>query len=293
MKKLTTEARNENTINIDKLNGQKIAELINQEDHNVAQAVATQTVAMGEAIEKITERFQSGGRIIYMGAGTSGRLGALDAIELTPTYGVSPDKAFGILAGGHAAMFKAVEGAEDSKELAIKDLKNIDLSDLDVVIAIAASGRTPYAIGALEYANTCKALTISVTCTAQNEMSELAQVAINPVVGPEVVTGSTRMKAGTAQKMVLNTISTGVMIKMGYVYENLMINVQPTNEKLVKRATGILSQILKINENEAGELLGEAHRDVSAAILMNKKKISYDRAYELLKNNNYQVNKII
>lgn len=124
-------------------------------------------------------------------------------------------------------------------------------------------------------------------------MSELAQVAINPVVGPEVVTGSTRMKAGTAQKMVLNTISTGVMIKMGYVYENLMINVQPTNEKLVKRATGILSQILKINENEAGELLEEAHKDVSAAILMNKKKISYDRAYELLKNNNYQVNKII
>lgn len=271
MEKTVTETRNKNSMHIDQLDGKGIAKLINEEDHKVAEAVATQTDKIGEAIESIAKRFDQGGRIIYIGAGTSGRLGALDAIELTPTYSVPPERAFGILAGGQRAMFEAVEGAEDSTELAINDLKNIKLSERDTVIAIAASGRTPYAISSINYANQIGALSISVTCNDNNEMKDIAQIAISPVVGPEVITGSTRMKSGTAQKMVLNMISTGVMIKMGYVYENLMINVQPTNEKLINRAEKILTQILKIEREYASTLLKEAKNNVAAAIIMNKK----------------------
>lgn len=203
MEKTVTETRNKNSMHIDQLDGKGIAKLINEEDHKVAEAVATQTDKIGEAIENIAKRFDQGGRIIYIGAGTSGRLGALDAIELTPTYSVPPERAFGILAGGQRAMFEAVEGAEDSTELAINDLKNIKLSERDTVIAIAASGRTPYAISSINYANQIGALSISVTCNDDNEMKDIAQIAISPVVGPEVITGSTRMKSGTAQKWCL------------------------------------------------------------------------------------------
>ena len=280
-------------MHIDQLDGKGIAKLINEEDHKVAEAVATQTDKIGEAIESIAKRFDQGGRIIYIGAGTSGRLGALDAIELTPTYSVPPERAFGILAGGQRAMFEAVEGAEDSTELAINDLKNIKLSERDTVIAIAASGRTPYAISSINYANQIGALSISVTCNDNNEMKDIAQIAISPVVGPEVITGSTRMKSGTAQKMVLNMISTGVMIKMGYVYENLMINVQPTNEKLINRAEKILTQILKIEREYASTLLKEAKNNVAAAIIMNKKSVNYESAIKILGDNNGQVRNII
>ncbi len=293
MEKTVTETRNKNSMHIDQLDGKGIAKLINEEDHKVAEAVATQTDKIGEAIENIAKRFDQGGRIIYIGAGTSGRLGALDAIELTPTYSVPPERAFGILAGGQRAMFEAVEGAEDSTELAINDLKNIKLSERDTVIAIAASGRTPYAISSINYANQIGALSISVTCNDDNEMKDIAQIAISPVVGPEVITGSTRMKSGTAQKMVLNMISTGVMIKMGYVYENLMINVQPTNEKLINRAEKILTQILKIEREYASTLLKEAKNNVAAAIIMSKKSVSYESAIKILGDNNGQVRNII
>lgn len=293
MEKTVTETRNKNSMHIDQLDGKGIAKLINEEDHKVAEAVATQTDKIGEAIESIAKRFDQGGRIIYIGAGTSGRLGALDAIELTPTYSVPPERAFGILAGGQRAMFEAVEGAEDSTELAINDLKNIKLSERDTVIAIAASGRTPYAISSINYANQIGALSISVTCNDDNEMKDIAQIAISPVVGPEVITGSTRMKSGTAQKMVLNMISTGVMIKMGYVYENLMINVQPTNEKLIKRAEKILTQILQIEQEYASTLLKEAKNNVAAAIIMNKKSVNYESAIKILDDNNGQVRNII
>lgn len=293
MAQMTTELRNQNTLAIDQLDGAGIAALINQEDHSVAEAVSTQTEAIGKAIEAIAERFQAGGRIIYMGAGTSGRLGALDAIELTPTYSVPATRAFGLLAGGQRAMYEAVEGAEDSKELAITDLKDHELTAGDTVIAIAASGRTPYAIGGLEYANEVGALTVSVTCTAANKMSEIAQIAINPVVGPEVITGSTRMKAGSAQKMVLNTISTGVMVKSGYVYSNLMINVQPTNEKLIHRSTGILQQILDIPEEDAAALLKAANNQVAAAIVMHKLGLSREAAEAELKAHDNRVNDLI
>lgn len=280
-------------MHIDQLDGAGIAKLINQEDHVVAEAVASQTDQIGAAIEAIAKRFAQGGRIIYMGAGTSGRLGALDAIELTPTYSVSPKRAFGLLAGGAQAMYTAVEGAEDSKELAINDLKAHELTKADTVIAIAASGRTPYAIGGLEYANEVGALTVSVTCNAENQMMHLAQIAISPVVGPEVITGSTRMKAGTAQKMVLNTISTGVMIKSGYVYENLMINVQPTNEKLVHRATGILMQVLDIEEQPAADLLKAAQNNVQAAIVMHKKQVDRADALAMLAAHDDRVDAVI
>lgn len=293
MGQLATEKRNHNTLHIDQMDGRSIAELINQEDHCVAEAVATQAGVIGEAIEAIASRFHDGGRIIYIGAGTSGRLGALDAIELTPTYSVSPDRAFGLLAGGPAAMYAAVEGAEDSKTLAIADLQEHQLTRDDVLIAVAASGRTPYAISALEYGNHIGSLTVSVTCTEANPMSKLAQIAICPVVGPEVITGSTRMKAGTAQKMILNAISTGVMIKMGYVYSNLMINVQPTNEKLIRRSTGILMQILDVDEVEASELLQESGKSVAAAIIMYKKGVDKMTATDLLKEYDNRVAEII
>ncbi len=293
MAQLTTEARNPQTMHIDQLDGSGIAALINQEDAKVAAAVATQNTQIGQAIDAIADRFRQGGRIIYMGAGTSGRLGALDAIELTPTYSVPPTRAFGLLAGGQDAMFKAVEGAEDSKALAINDLKAHALTALDVVIGIAASGRTPYTIGALEYANTVGALTVSLTCNADNDMMHIAQIAISPVVGPEVVTGSTRMKSGTAQKLVLNTISTGVMIKMGYVYENLMINVQPTNEKLVHRAIGILQQVLQIDAQAATALLAQADNNVPAAIVMHRRQVDLKQAQALLATNDNRVGQII
>ncbi|MDK1719559.1 N-acetylmuramic acid 6-phosphate etherase [Dellaglioa algida] len=289
MVKIATEQRNNRTTHIDKLNGHKIATLINQEDAVISDVVGQQTEQIGLAIEQIATRFKKGGRLIYMGAGTSGRLGALDAIELQPTYGVPNDRAFGLLAGGQKAMFRAVEGAEDSKTLAIEDLKRQQLTTSDVIIAIAASGRTPYTIGAIEAANKAGALTVSVTCTADNEMSQIAKIAINLVVGPEVITGSTRMKAGTAQKMVLNMISTGVMIKAGYIYENLMINVQPTNKKLIQRATDMLTQILGLEEQKSSELLKEAHNSVALAILMNKKNVNYESAKQILKDNDGQI----
>jgi len=293
MVKISTEQRNSRTTHIDQLDGQSIAKLINEEDATVSAAVAQQTNQLGNAIEQVAHRFQKGGRIIYMGAGTSGRLGALDAIELGPTYGVPSNRAFGLLAGGQKAMFEAVEGAEDSKQLAIDDLKQQQLTVDDVVIAIAASGRTPYAIGGLEFANASGALTIAITCTAANEMSQLAQLAINLVVGPEVITGSTRMKAGTAQKMALNILSTGVMVKVGYVYENLMINVQPTNEKLVRRATNMLVQILDVDESTAANLLERAHHQVALAILMNKKDIDYEAAKELFEEHDRQLGQVL
>lgn len=275
---LATEKRNKHTMEIDQLSTKEMARVINKEDQNVALAVEAQLDQIAEAIDLASEKFNAGGRLIYIGAGTSGRLGALDAIELNPTYSVSPKRAFGILAGGERAMFEAVEGAEDSKELAIEDLKKHDLQVKDVVIAIAASGRTPYALSALEYGNQVGALTISVTCTEKNQMTQEAKVGIEAVVGPEVITGSTRMKAGTAQKMILNMISTGIMIKSGKVYQNLMVNVQATNSKLVQRSINIISDATGLSHEQAEEYLEQADQNVSLAILMYEKGFTKDQA---------------
>ena len=290
---LTTEARNEATKKIDQVSTLEMVTLINQEDQKVAQAIEKVLPQIAAAIDAAAERFKKGGRLIYCGAGTSGRLGALDAIELTPTYSVSPERAFGILAGGEKAMYQAIEGAEDSKELAIEDLTQHQLTARDVVIAIAASGRTPYAVSAIEYGKKVGALTISVTCNNQSPMNQLAEIGIAPIVGPEVITGSTRMKAGSAQKMVLNMFSTGVMVKVGNIYQNLMVNVQPTNEKLIQRATNIIKEAAEIEESQAKEYLEAAQLEVAPAIVMAKAHVDFQKAKQLLAEHDGRISEVL
>lgn len=290
---LTTEARNEATKKIDQVSTLEMVTLINQEDQKVAQAIEKVLPQIATAIDAAAERFKKGGRLIYCGAGTSGRLGALDAIELTPTYSVSPERAFGILAGGEKAMYQAIEGAEDSKELAIEDLTQHQLTARDVVIAIAASGRTPYAVSAIEYGKKVGALTISVTCNNQSPMNQLAEIGIAPIVGPEVITGSTRMKAGSAQKMVLNMFSTGIMVKVGNIYQNLMVNVQPTNEKLIQRATNIIKEAAEIEESQAKEYLEAAQLEVAPAIVMAKAHVDFQKAKRLLAEHDGRISEVL
>lgn len=290
---LTTEARNEATKKIDQVSTLEMVTLINQEDQKVAQAIEKVLSQIAAAIDAAAERFKKGGRLIYCGAGTSGRLGALDAIELTPTYSVSPERAFGILAGGEKAMYQAIEGAEDSKELAIEDLTQHQLTARDVVIAIAASGRTPYAVSAIEYGKKVGALTISVTCNNQSPMNQLAEIGIAPIVGPEVITGSTRMKAGSAQKMVLNMFSTGIMVKVGNIYQNLMVNVQPTNEKLIQRATNIIKEAAEIEESQAKEYLEAAQLEVAPAIVMAKAHVDFQKAKQLLAEHDGRISEVL
>ncbi|KRO00523.1 N-acetylmuramic acid 6-phosphate etherase [Companilactobacillus kimchiensis] len=274
------------------MDGYEIAATINREDFSIPKAISEVTDSIGEAIEKASIKYNDGGRLIYIGAGTSGRLGALDAIELTPTYGVPPTRAFGILAGGQKAMFAAVEGAEDSKELAVEDLKQVKLNNKDIVISLSASGRTPYAVSAIEYAKKIGALTIAVICNNDSEMSRISDIAIAPMVGPEPISGSTRMKAGSSQKMVLNMISTGIMIKAGYVYENLMINVQPTNEKLIARSINIIEEILNIKREDAEKLFKDAHRNIAIGLVMFKLDIDYDSAKIIFEDNKRNIHKI-
>lgn len=290
---LTTEARNEATKKIDQVSTLEMVTLINQEDQKVAQAIEKVLPQIATAIDAAAERFKKGGRLIYCGAGTSGRLGALDAIELTPTYSVSPERAFGILAGGEKAMYQAIEGAEDSKELAIEDLTQHQLTARDVVIAIAASGRTPYAVSAIEYGKKVGALTISVTCNNQSPMNQLVEIGIAPIVGPEVITGSTRMKAGSAQKMVLNMFSTGIMVKVGNIYQNLMVNVQPTNEKLIQRATNIIKEAAEIEESQAKEYLEAAQLEVAPAIVMAKAHVDFQKAKQLLAEHDGRISEVL
>ncbi len=290
---LTTEARNEATKKIDQVSTLEMVTLINQEDQKVAQAIEKVLPQIAAAIDAAAERFKKGGRLIYCGAGTSGRLGALDAIELTPTYSVSPERAFGILAGGEKAMYQAIEGAEDSKELAIENLTQHQLTARDVVIAIAASGRTPYAVSAIEYGKKVGALTISVTCNNQSPMNQLAEIGIAPIVGPEVITGSTRMKAGLAQKMVLNMFSTGIMVKVGNIYQNLMVNVQPTNEKLMQRATNIIKEAAEIEESQAKEYLEAAQLEVAPAIVMAKAHVDFQKAKQLLAEHDGRISEVL
>lgn len=264
----TTETVNEATRNIDELDSLGIVTLINAEDKKVAEAVEAELPKIAKAVDAAAERFKRGGRLIYCGAGTSGRLGSLDAAELPPTYNVSPDRAFGLLAGGEGAMYRAIEGAEDSLELAEEDLRGVNLTADDCVIGIAASGRTPYTLSALNYANRVGALSIAVTCNADCPVAEAAQISIAPVVGPEVICGSTRMKAGTAQKMVLNMISTAVMIRLGKVYQNYMVHLQPTNEKLVARSVRMISQITGASQDISKKMLQAAGMRVPEAIVM-------------------------
>lgn len=293
IKDLTTEQRNPATMHIDSMSTLDMVKTINQEDQKVAIAVGTQDKKIAQAIDEAAKRYSEGGRLIYIGAGTSGRLGVLDAVELVPTYGIKPERAMGLIAGGKNAMYLAVEGAEDSPELAQKDLKDLNLKQNDVVLGLAASGRTPYVIGGLDYANKVGALTISIACVKNSKIGQHAKIVIEAVVGPEVITGSTRMKAGTAQKMILNMISTGVMIRQGKVYENVMIDVKPTNSKLIDRACRIIQITTDATIAEAKETLKKANNDVGLAIIMLKNKQSLDQAKALLSDADGNVAKVL
>lgn len=285
LEKLTTESRNQNTLNIDKVSTLEMVKMINNEDKKVAEAVEAELPRIAEAIDEIAIRMNKGGRLIYIGAGTSGRLGILDASECPPTYGVSEELVQGVIAGGHEAIFRAKEGAEDSKELALEDLKNKKITENDIIVGLAASGRTPYVIGGLEYANEVGAMTIAITCNAGSEVSKAAKISIAPVVGPEVVTGSTRLKSGTAQKLVLNMLSTGAMIKLGKVYGNLMVDVRATNEKLVERAKKIVCEATGVTREEAGKYLEETNSDVKLSIFMILSKLEKEEARKVLEKN--------
>ena len=282
IKNLETEARNHATTHIDTMSTLDMVKTINAEDQKVALAVAGESDQIAKAIDQASTRYSAGGRLIYIGAGTSGRLGVLDAAELVPTYGIKPERAIGLIAGGKKAMFAAVEGAEDSASLGKADLKNLKLTANDIVICLAASGRTPYVLGGLQYATEVGALSIAIACVQNSEIGQKADIPIEAVVGPEVITGSTRMKAGTAQKMILNMISTGVMIRQGKVYQNVMVDVQPTNDKLVDRACRIISETAAIPTAKALSFLKKADNDVALAIVMAKTGKSKIVAKQLL-----------
>lgn len=264
---LTTEARNPASEDLDGLSAADIVRLINSEDAKVAGAVASQAEQIAHSIDIIADRIGSGGRLIYIGAGTSGRLGVLDASECPPTFNTHPSQVVGIIAGGYKALTTAVEGAEDRPEFAVEDLKNAKLTNGDVVVGIATSGRTPYVIGGLEYAQSIGAYAIGVSCNRDSKMAAYCDICITVVVGPEVVSGSTRMKAGTATKMVLNMLTTGAMIRLGKTYGNLMVDLRASNSKLTDRARRIVRAITNLSDNEAERLLKESGGEVKTAIV--------------------------
>jgi len=272
---LLTERMNPASSHIDALPTAEVLAVINQEDQKVAVAVATQIPRIAEAVDGIYMRVRAGGRLFYIGAGTSGRLGVLDAAECPPTFQVPPELVQGIIAGGEAALARATEASEDDSHAGRRDLGERGLTGNDALVGIAASGRTPYVLGAVEAANELGALTIGISCTPDSPLARCARIAITPLVGPEVIAGSTRMKAGTATKLVLNMMSTAVMIRLGYVLGNLMVNVQPRNAKLRDRATRIIASSAALSYQRAGELLLEAGESVAVAIVM--ARLSLDR----------------
>ena len=282
LKNIQTEGVNPNTCNIDQLSTLDMVKLINREDHRVAEAVALVTDQIAAAIDVIADRVGKGGRLIYCGAGTSGRLGILDAVECPPTYSTEPEMVQALMAGGYSAIFKAVEGAEDSRELGASDMKQIGFCVDDVLVGIAASGRTPYVLGCMEYAKALGAPTVSVTCCPGSALDSFADIGIAPCPGPEVITGSTRMKSGTAQKMVLNMLSTGTMVKLGKVYGNLMVDVKPSNEKLIRRCERIVSLATGVTEEEAAVYLEQCDYRPKTAIVMIRCAVDVQKAVALL-----------
>lgn len=282
LSKIATEKQNENTLHIDELSTLDMVLMINEEDKKVAPAVEREASHIAAAIDLIADRLWNGGRLIYLGCGTSGRLGILDAVECPPTFSADPDQIIGLIAGGYDAIFKAVEGAEDNKELGANDLKDLNLTSADVVVGLAASGRTPYVIGGLEYAKSIGVRVISVTCCPGSVIDSIADIGIAPMPGPEVVTGSTRMKSGTAQKMVLNMLSTGAMIKLGKVYGNLMVDVKPSNEKLINRCVSIVQSATDVSKETAIEVLKRCEYHPKTAIVMIKNNMDEQQAKQAL-----------
>jgi N-acetylmuramic acid 6-phosphate etherase len=280
--RLLTEQRNPRTEQIDRASTAEMLSIINREDQQVALAVEAAIPQIAAALDATVERMRAGGRLYYTGAGTSGRLGVLDASECPPTFNVSPELVQGLIAGGDRALRFAVEGAEDSPERGAEELRAAGFRAGDVLCGIAASGRTPYVLGAMREAKALGGTTLSLACSPGAAISALADFPIEVLSGPEVVTGSTRLKAGTATKLVLNMLSTGAMIRLGYVYGNLMVNVQPTNAKLVDRAKRIIAAAAGVDETEAGELLNAAGNVVRTAIVMGRLKVDRARAEALL-----------
>nr|WP_263314783.1 N-acetylmuramic acid 6-phosphate etherase [Mammaliicoccus sp. Marseille-Q6498] len=278
--KLTTETRNEHSAQLDTLTPEQFVDVMNNEDQKVALQIKKENQAIANVIKRVITGLSKGGRLIYMGAGTSGRLGVLDAAECVPTFGVTSDVVVGLIAGGSQAMTTAVEGAEDDQSLGEQDLVNLKINENDTVIGIAASGRTPYVIGGLKYAQSINVPTGCVTCNKNSEIGKYADYPIQVDVGPEVLTGSTRLKAGTAQKLILNMISTGAMVGIGKVYENLMIDVKPTNEKLVQRAINIIQEVLDCTDEESLKLFKDSDENVKVAIVMGMHRVSKDEAIE-------------
>ena len=275
---LQTEARNPASERLDELTSVELVELLNREDHSVAAAVGTQSVRIAQAVEAIALRLARGGRLVYCGAGTSGRLGVLDAAECPPTFQSPPEQVIGLIAGGAGAMFKAVEGAEDSAKLGEIDLEAVHLTADDVVCGIATSGRTPYVLGAVRYARKVGAFTVGIACTSDAELSAEVDVPIVPVVGPEVLTGSTRMKAGTATKLVLNALTTGAMVRLGKTFGNLMVDLKATNSKLVARANRIVRTVADVDTATAAGLLERAGGEVKTAIVSRLAGVGVDQA---------------
>lgn len=284
--RLVTESRNTASAEIDTLSTQEMLTIINQEDQKVPLAVKAELPKIAQAVDVITQAFANGGRLIYMGAGTSGRLGILDASECPPTYGSNPDLVVGLIAGGHQAILKAVENAEDNVELGQSDLESLNLTNKDVVVGIAASGRTPYVIGGLKYANSVGATTVSLACNPGCPMEAEAKIIITPIVGAEVVTGSSRMKAGTAQKLILNMLTTGAMIRSGKVFGNLMVDVEATNAKLIQRQTNIVVEATGATTEQAEQALNACERHCKTAILMILADINAEQAKQRLEQHN-------
>lgn len=293
LSKMSTEQINERTQDLDILPIREALEIMNEEDQKVAIAVKNEIPQIEKAVKAVIEAFNNGGRLIYVGAGTSGRLGVLDAVECPPTFGIPPEMVQGLIAGGEEAFVKAIEGAEDSMELGADDLKNIELNSKDIVVGIAASGRTPYVKGALNYAKEIGCKTVAIACIKNSEIGAIADIAIEVVVGPEVLAGSTRLKAGTAQKLVLNMISTISMVGLGKVYKNLMVDVQLNNIKLQSRAENIIMVATGVDRKIARETLEKAGGSAKLAITMILLNCNREEAEKKLAEANGHIRKIV
>jgi N-acetylmuramic acid 6-phosphate etherase len=278
LEKLTTEQQNPASAAIDTLSTEEALRIINAEDRKVAEAVGREIPAIARAVDAVVTAFRRGGRLFYIGAGTSGRLGVLDASECPPTFSVPPEMVQGIMAGGEAALSRATEATEDDPAMGVRDLTARGFSSRDVLVGITASGRTPYVLGAVGEAKRLGAVTVGISCSVNSELAGVVDIAITPIAGPEIVAGSTRMKSGTAQKLVLNMLTTEAFVRLGYVYGNLMVNVQPKNTKLVDRARRIIAQAAAVSYDRAGDLLQASGNNVRAAILMAKTGSSRDDA---------------
>jgi N-acetylmuramic acid 6-phosphate etherase len=293
LNQLSTEARNPRTRQLDVLPTRRLVELINHEDHDVAKAVGRSLPQLTRAVEMISKQLISGGRLIYVGAGTSGRIGILDAVECVPTFNSDPERIQGMIAGGFDACYRAIEASEDDADAGARDLLKKSVSAQDVVVGIAASGRTPYTCGALRFANSMGAKTIAIVNNPRTEMKEIADLTIEALTGPEALTGSTRMKAGTAQKMICNILTTATMVRLGAAYSNLMINVHMKNEKLLNRGITILREITGAGEQEARKALVSALGDLKIAAVILRRKCSTTMARNILNRNKGNLRKAL